>query len=131
MKTRKKFLSLTLAVLLIIATAIPASAATVYREGSFGAGTFASSNNCYARNWNCTLEITSCSGNIANYLLCIDVVPYRLNSDGSVDELPTAWGYETTTIVNNYKNTTYNLDHIYFQSDINGYTMVYGNVRAN
>ena len=130
MKINKRVLSICLAVMLVVAMAIPASAATDYREGSYEGATYATSCSCYTNRWSCIIEISS-SDNDSNYLLYIDVQPYMINKDGSYSAMVPNYGSSSTSLSGNSLTVAYPLGYIWYESYINHDCVNYGTVYAN
>lgn len=83
MKTKKRILSLILAILLFTALAVPAAAASFPFSGTYDGCNYNTSNNCYSFSYNSLIELTSCpNGNWEDYLLQAKIIAYDV--DGSV-----------------------------------------------
>ncbi len=126
MKIRKRLLSLTLAVMLIVAMAVSVSAASFPFQSTYDGCDYNTSNSCGTSSFNSLIELTSCpAGNYEDYLLHVYIEAY------DVDESICALAYgNRQPYVSSASGTGSNLSYIKCYHSINNNRVATLTVRA-
>lgn len=132
---RKRIISLVLAVVMICAMAISASARNVdYTAdyvGSTGTCTYHLNGNCKTTSWSFILEWTYSTDSYKNYTFKINVTPYGYYIDGSDMPLPPSGGASATLLAeNSYNATDYIITSVDVECFVNGSSVYTTNISA-
>ena len=128
---KKRILSLVLAVTLIVAMTIPASAYSISMSRTWNNFTYHTNDACYTNRVGCTIESESSQYTVATnadiYVRC----GYTANGDIAYCYEDTAWGTAQTFISQSNKTVDYTISYIWCYHKLNGTTASSEKVWAN
>lgn len=128
---KKKIISLFLALALIVAMALPASAYNVAMARSWNGIYYATNDTCKTNRVSCRIESDSSQYTVATnadiYIPC----GYTANGDIAYAYNDTAWGTPQTFISESNKTVDYTISYIWCYHKLNGTTASSEKVWAN